>query len=86
MTDRVRLDQHCCLQCQLLLLFDVITDVAKLLLHHPHRLKVRRVVEGITSQQKQLVDRQHGVDLVVIIIMEYIDINITFCKTKRKNV
>lgn len=57
-TDRVRLDQHSRLQRQLLLLLDVVTDVAQLLLHHPHRLKVRRVVEGVTSQQQQLVNRQ----------------------------
>lgn len=72
-TDRVRLDQHCRLQRQLLLLLDVIADVAELLLHHPHRLKVRRVVEGVTSQQQQLVDRRDRrdrVDWMVIIIKE----------------
>lgn len=79
-TDRVRLDQHRRLQRQLLLLFDVITDVAKLLLHHPHRLEVGWMVEGVASQQQQLMedrrtdrrtdeqtDRQ---DLVVSIIVK----------------
>ena len=38
------------LQGQLLFLLDVVGSVAQLLLHHAHRLKVRRVVEGVASQ------------------------------------
>lgn len=51
---RVRLHQHGGLQRKLLLLLDVIAHVTQLLLHHPHRLEVRRVVEGVTPQQQQL--------------------------------
>lgn len=58
-TNRVGLHQHGGLQRQLLLLLDVVAHVAQLLLHHPHRLKVRRVVEGVTAQQQQLVGGRH---------------------------
>lgn len=51
---RVRFHQHGGLQGQLLLLLDVVAHIAQLLLHHTHRLKVCRVVEGITPQQQQL--------------------------------
>lgn len=45
----VGLDQHSGLQRKFLFLLDVVAHVAQLLLHHPHRLKVSRVVEGVTS-------------------------------------
>ena len=56
-TDRVGLHQHGGLQSQLLLLLDVVAHVAQLLLHHPDRLKVGRVVEGVAPQQQQLESR-----------------------------
>lgn len=51
---RVRFHQHGGLQGQFLLLLDVVAHVAQLLLHHPHRFKVCRVVEGVAPQQQQL--------------------------------
>lgn len=44
---------------QLLFLLNVVAHVAQLFLHHPHGLKVRRVVEGIAPQEQQL-DHVHG--------------------------
>lgn len=51
---RVGLHQHSGLQCQLLLLLDVVAHIAQLLLHHANSLKVCRMVKGVTSQQQQL--------------------------------
>ena len=51
---RVRLHQDGGLVGEPLLLLDVVAHVAQFLLHHAHRLKVGRVVEGIASQQEQL--------------------------------
>lgn len=56
---RVWFHQHGGLQSQLLLLLDVVANVAQLLFHHAHRLKVCRVVEGVTSQQQQLHPDTH---------------------------
>lgn len=39
---------------QALLLLDVVPHVAKLLLQHAHRLKVRRMVEGVASEEQEL--------------------------------
>lgn len=55
-TDRVGLHQYGGLQGELLLLLDVVSHVAEILLHHAHRLEVCRMVEGVTSQQEQLCD------------------------------
>lgn len=49
-TDRVGFHQYGGLQSKLLLLLDVVSHVAELLLHHAHRLEICRVVEGVTSQ------------------------------------
>ena len=50
----VLLHQECGLLSQLLLGMNVVANIAELLLHHPHRLEVSRVVEGIPPQQQQL--------------------------------
>lgn len=39
---------------QLLLLFNVVSHIAELLLHHPHSLKVGRVIEGVAAEKQQL--------------------------------
>ena len=48
------LDEEGSLLGELLLGVDVVRHVAQLLLHHPHRLEVGRVVERVASQQQQL--------------------------------
>ena len=50
----VLFNKHCRLQCQLLFLFNIISNVAELLLHLTNCLKVSRVVESIATQQQQL--------------------------------
>jgi len=47
---REGLHQHGGLIGQALLLRDVVAHVAQLLLQHAHRLKVRRVVEGVAPE------------------------------------
>ena len=44
---------------QLLLLLNIVAHIAQLLFHHPHSLKVSRVIEGIAPQEEQL-DHVHG--------------------------
>jgi hypothetical protein len=53
--DRVLLDEDGGLVGELLLRLDVVRHVAQLLLHQPHRLKVRGRVECVPAQQEQLV-------------------------------
>lgn len=40
---------------QTLLLLNVVSHVAELLLQHSHSLKVGRVVEGITAEEQELM-------------------------------
>lgn len=51
---RVRLHHKGRLVGQLLLLLYVVTHKAQLLLHHPNRLEVCCLVEGVAPQQQQL--------------------------------
>ena len=53
-THGVVFDQNGGFKSQFLFLLNVIADVTQLLLHYTHGLKVRRVVEGVTTQQQQL--------------------------------
>lgn len=57
-TYRVRLHQVSRLCGQALLLLDVVSHVAELLLQHTHSLKVGSVVEGITAQEQELMRRR----------------------------
>lgn len=53
-TDRECLHQIGRLCGQMLLLLDVVPHIAELLLQHAHRLKVRRMVEGIAPEKQEL--------------------------------
>lgn len=55
---RVGLHQHGGLLCQLLFLLNVVADVTEFLLHHPYRLEVGRVVEGIAAQKQELTEQE----------------------------
>lgn len=57
-THRVRLHQVSRLCGQALLLLNVVSHIAELLLQHAHSLKVGSVVEGITAQEQELVRRR----------------------------
>lgn len=50
----VVLHQYGGLMGELLLLFDVVANIAQLLLHHADCLEVGRVIEGVASEQQQL--------------------------------
>lgn len=52
---------------QTLLLLDVVPHVAELLLQHAHRLKVRRVVEGVASEKQELTARGSGSQVFVVL-------------------
>lgn len=54
LTHLVRLHQVGGLGGQALLLLDVVSHIAELLLQHAHRLKVGRMVEGITAEEQEL--------------------------------
>lgn len=51
---REELVEHGGLQRESLLLLDVVGHVAQLLLHLSDRLEVRRVVEGVAAEEKEL--------------------------------
>lgn len=53
---RVGLHQHGGLCSQPLLVLHIVAHIAELLLHHPHCLKVGRVVEGVATQQQELTE------------------------------
>lgn len=52
---RERLHQVGGLCGQALLLLDVVSHIAELLLQHTHSLKVGRVVEGVTAEKQELM-------------------------------
>lgn len=48
---------------QTLLLFNVVSHVAELLLQHAHSLEVGRMVEGVTAEEQELTMGRYKVSL-----------------------
>lgn len=52
--NRVALDEDSSLVGKLLFSLHVVCDIAELLFHHSHGLKVSRCIESVTTEQQQL--------------------------------